>query len=157
MNNIKVTMLATTLGVLMLTAGTVNAQSWSKEQTEVWTAVTESYKDIEAQDSGWVTKWVLPEAKVWGSGYPVPRGRDSVKRWDSYNLPLSKTHVSEYSPLAIVVHGTTAVAHYYYSTASENKDGERETTHGRCSDVLSKDKGAWRFIAWHCGDEPSGD
>lgn len=140
----------------MLTAPAM-AQEWSKAQTQVWQAVLDSYEDIDAGDAKWSEKWVLPNARVWGAGYPMPRSRDSVMRWDSYQFPSSKTHVAEYSPTAIVVHESTAVAHYYYSNATEDKDGERETTHGRCTDVLAKHKGSWRFIAWNCSDDPGDD
>ena len=144
-----------TLGIFAMLAGPVCAQSWDKAQTEVWGVVLASYKDIDSNKAGWSDTYVLKDAKVWGGSYPMPRDRDSVKRWDTYQFPNSTTHVSEYSPAAIVVHGSTAVAHYYYSNATENKDGKRETSHGRCSDILSKDKGKWRFIAWHCTDEPN--
>lgn len=138
-------------------AAHATAQSWSDDQSEVWGVVTDSYKDIEKQDANWSQKWVLADAMVWGSGYPMPRGRESIGRWDAYQMPNSRTHVSDYTPTAIVVHGSTAVAHYYYSTASEDKDGKHETVHGRCTDVLAKDKGSWKFIAWNCSDEPGDD
>ena len=144
-------------GLLAISAGAAHAQTWSKEQTEVWQVVLDSYKDIDAQEANWSEKWVLPDAIVWGNDFPMPRSRDSVKRWDTYNFSGTKSHVAEYSPAAIVVHGSTAVAHYYYSNANENREGKHETTHGRCTDVLAKDGGSWKFIAWHCGDEPGDD
>ena len=143
------------LGIFAMLAGPVSAQTWDKAQKEVWEVVLASYKDIDSKRADWSDKWVLADAMVWSGSYPMPRNRDSVKRWDTYQFPNSTTHVSEYMPAAIVVHGSTAVAHYYSSSATENKDGKRETTHGRCTDILSKDKGKWLFIAWHCTDEPS--
>jgi ketosteroid isomerase-like protein len=61
------------------------------------------------------------------------------------------------SPAAIVVEGDTAVAHYYSSLGMEDEDGERETIHGRCTDILVADGTGWKFIAWRCGDEPDRD
>lgn len=147
----------TAIGFITLSAGAADAQSWTKEQSAVWDVVLNSYKDIDARDAKWSDKWVFADAMVWGSGYPMPRGRDSIKRWDAYQFSKDRSHVADYSPAAIVVHGSTAVAHYYYSNASEDKDGKHETTHGRCTDVLAKDDKSWKFIAWHCSDEPSGD
>ena len=144
-------------GLLGTSAGLANAQTWSKDQAEVWGVIIQSYKDIDAQDVNWSDKWVLPDAMVWGPDYPMPRNRDSVKRWDAYNLPAGKSHVAEDSPAAIVVHGSTAVAHYYYSNANEDREGKHKTTHGRCTDVLARDGKSWKFIAWHCGDEPDED
>lgn len=145
------------LGSLAVSMGAANAQTWSQAQAEVWQVILASYEDIDARDVNWTDKWVLPDAVVWGPAYPMPRSRDSVKRWDAYQLAAGKNHVSEYSPAAIVVHGSTAVAHYYYSNATENREGKHETTHGRCTDVLAKDGDSWKFIAWHCGDEPDDD
>lgn len=144
-------------GLLALSASAANAQTWSKDQTEVWQVVLDSYKDINAQDPNWSEKWVFADASVWSGWYPMPRSRDSVQRWDAYSFKGGKTHVAEYTPAAIVVHGSTAVAHYYYSNASEDREGKHETTHGRCTDVLARDGKSWKFIAWHCNDEPSDD
>lgn len=143
------------LGLLAMLAGPVSAQTWDKAQTEVWEAVLGSYADIDSGNANWTDKWVLEDAMVWGGSNPMPRSRASSKKWDQYRFPNSTTKVSEYSPAAIVVHGSTAVAHYYYSNATESKKGELDTSHGRCSDVLVKEKNKWRFIAWHCTDEPS--
>ncbi len=133
------------------------AQKWDKKQTEVWEAVLGSYADIDKNDANWTDKWVTADAMVWGGTNPMPRSRESSKRWSTYSMPLSKTLMSEYSPTAIVVHGSTAVAHYYYSNGAKNKEGKHKTTHGRCTDVLVKDKKAWKFLSWHCNDAPSSD
>lgn len=153
----KKILLTIALGLLAISAGPAGAQTWTKAQTEVWDVVLKSYADIDAGKADWSDKWVLAKAMVWGPSYPMPRSRESVKRWDAYQFPNGTTHVSEYSPAAIVVHESTAVAHYYYSNATEDKEGKRETTHGRCTDILAKDGKNWRFIAWHCGDEPDND
>ena len=44
-----------------------------------------------------------------------------------------------------------AVAHYLYSVAIKNKDGEIEMANGRYSDVLLRTDEGWKFIAWHGG------
>ena len=131
---------------LLLLAGVSQAQQWNDEQSEVWKVVLDSYVDIDNKDTNWTDKWVIADAMVW-----------SAKRWDAYQFPLSDTMISEYSPTGIVVHGTTAVAHYYYSSGAKNKEGKHKTSHGRCSDVLAKGDNGWKFVAWHCADEPSSD
>ncbi len=142
---------------MLLMAGAGQAQTWSDEQSEVWTAILGSYADIEKKDLNWTDKWVTDDAVVWGNSYPMPRTRDAVKRWDSYQFPLSDTMMSEYSPAGIVVHGNTAVAHYYYTTGDKNTEGKFKTSHGRCSDIMVKGDDGWKFVAWNCGDEPSDD
>jgi ketosteroid isomerase-like protein len=51
-----------------------------------------------------------------------------------------------------VIQGDTAVAHYYYSEMNEDKDGKRETTHGRYTDVLIREEGKWRYFTWSGGE-----
>jgi ketosteroid isomerase-like protein len=145
-----------TTALLTLTIiSTCNAKSWDKQQTEIWNVVTASYKDIEKKDNNWTDKWVTADAMVWGSATPMPRDRASVKRWEKFQFADGATNeVSDYSPTAIVVHGDTAVAHYYYSNGVTLKTGKQNVSHGRCTDILVKDKKSWKFVAWHCADEP---
>lgn len=146
------------LSVLLLLVSAVSqAQEWNEAQTEVWNAVLGSYVDIDNSDVNWTDKWVTDDAVVWGSGFPMPRTRESIKRWNGYQFPQSETMMSEYSPAAIVVHDNTAVAHYYYSNGAKNKEGKHKTTHGRCSDILVKHDNSWKFLSWHCADTPSND
>jgi len=57
------------------------------------------------------------------------------------------------SPVGIVVEGSTAVAHYYFSQVTENKKGERKTIHGRYTDILILEDGKWLYIAWNGGQD----
>jgi uncharacterized membrane protein len=50
-----------------------------------------------------------------------------------------------------------AVAHYLYTNAIENKEGETEVSNGRYTDVLVRVDGSWKFIAWHGGDDHTDD
>ena len=53
----------------------------------------------------------------------------------------------------IVVHGDTAVAHYFYSSAYQNKNNDEvEMSEGRYTDILVRTENGWKFIAWHGGD-----
>jgi ketosteroid isomerase-like protein len=146
-----------TLLILLLISNFSIAQTWDAKQTEVWKIVLSSYDDINKGDADWSDKWVTKDAIVWGNSFPMPRNRDAIKRWDNYSFPQSKTLASQYSPVGIVVHGTTAVVHYYYSNGAKNKDGKQKTTHGRCSDILVKDDDSWKFVSWSCSDTPDKD
>ena len=63
----------------------------------------------------------------------------------------------ELYPLAIIVNGDLAVAHYLYTSAWEPKDGETEINNGRYTDVLVRTEEGWRFIAWHGGNDADSD
>lgn len=140
--------------IVTIAAFNAHAESWNKQQTEVWDVVLASYEDIDKRDNNWTDKWVTEDAIVWGNSTPMPRTRSAIKRWENFSLGDGTiNNVAEYSPTAIVVHGDTAVAHYYYSNGTTSKKGDQKITHGRCSDVLVKDKKSWKFVSWHCADE----
>lgn len=141
--------------ILVLTAFSAAAKNWDEKQQEVWNVILSSYQDIDKRDANWSDKWVTADAMVWSNNTPMPRDRDSIKRWDTFQFSDGTTsNVSEYSPTAILVHGDTAVAHYYYSNGTTSKEGKQSTTHGRCSDILVKEEQSWKFIAWNCADQP---
>lgn len=140
--------------ILVLTAFSAAAKNWDEKQQEVWNVILSSYQDIDKRDANWSDKWVTADAMVWSNNTPMPRDRDSIKRWDTFQFSDGTTsNVSEYSPTAILVHGDTAVAHYYYSNGTTSKEGKQSTTHGRCSDILGKEEQSWKFIAWNCADQ----
>ena len=57
------------------------------------------------------------------------------------------------APDLIVVNGDIGIAHYLYTSATEDKDGEIETTNGRYTDVLVRTDDGWMFLAWHGGGD----
>lgn len=131
------------------------AKGWDANQKEVWKVIEDSYTAIEKKDPTWTDKWVMSDAVVWGDSAPMPRSREEVKRWETIMTDDgSKNLIANHSPTAIVVHKDTAVAHYYYSNATENKEGKRKVEHGRCTDVLVKENKSWKFLSWHCASEP---
>ena len=130
------------------------AQDWSLEQTEVWNAIVAQWDASKAKDHTWPERTLHASFLGWPDEFPMPRDKAGVKEWEKYGSENSLVHVQQLSPVGIVVVGSTAVAHYYYSTATEDRDGKRETTHGRYTDVLVKQDGKWLFIAWRGGDDP---
>lgn len=141
----------------MSAEGVIRGQLPAGVQKAVWKTVTDSWAAIKAKDAGWSDKWVHPDAVVWGTSYPMPRDRASVKKWDRFNFENSTTLTDDFSLAGMVLLKDTAVVHYYYTEGAEDREGKRKTTHGKCTDILMREGGAWKFIAWHCGDMPSGD
>ena len=148
---------AVLVGLIASVPRPAQAQTWSADQQEVWGVILQSWEAITNRDTNWSTRYVHPNAVVWGNDYPMPRTRDEVKRWDTFNFPGETILNDEYNLAALVVEGSTAVAHYYYSTGVQDREGDRETTHGRCTDILIRSEGTWKFIAWNCTDEEKDD
>ena len=154
MTRIPVVALAVVSLVVLPGIGLAGEEHLAGDDQKVWKVIMDSWEAIAAEDVAWSDKWVHPRAVVWGTEYPLPRMRESIKKWDRFNFDNSKTLTSDFGLAGLVVQGDTAVAHYYYSLGTEDREGKRETTHGRCTDILVRDGDSWKFIAWHCGDMP---
>ena len=135
--------------VVILLAMPAFGQQWSDGQTEVWTVIANAWKaDIAEQE--WVEKSVHERAMGWGPGDPTPRNKASIGRWNKYQHETGDVLEYELSPLNVVVHGDTTVAHYYASVARRRVGTETpQVEHTRWTDVLVKDGGSWQYIAWH--------
>jgi hypothetical protein len=135
----------------------VFGQTWSDEQIEVWNVIEAQWKASMEKDATWTAKYLHEKFLAWSDESPMPRDKSSYHKWGRYGMENSTTLLQELYPVGIVVHGNTAVAHYFYSEASENRKDERKTVHGRYTDILVKENGTWRFLAWHGGDNPTND
>ena len=89
----------------------------------------------------------------WPKNAPAPRNKASTKMWNRFNESQGKVVAHELYPLAIVIHDNVAVAHYLYTSAYKNKDGDVEMNNGRYSDVLVRTDDGWKFLSWHGGND----
>lgn len=144
---------ALVIGVICILAVRADTQTWSQEQLEVWKVIQDQWEAAKAKDVSWPDRFLHSSFLGWSDENPTPRDKSSTKRWEAYNSANSKTIEQELNQAGIVVVGSTAVVHYYFSTATENSKGERETNHGRYTDILVKVDDGWQFIAWRGGEE----
>ena len=120
-------------------------QTWSDQQVEVWKVIESDWKAYMEKDQATVDKNRHEKLLRWEYGDPAPMNKASDQKWNRYYMENFTTLVQELYPIGIVVHGNTAVAHYFYTVVSENKKGERRTRPGKYTDVPVKDNGTWRF------------
>jgi Domain of unknown function (DUF4440) len=130
------------------------AQNWNAEQQEVWQLEEQQWKMAAAEDLTWIDTMVHPNVSYWETSQAMPQNRASLARWNRFNASNSSTLEQELFPISIVITGNIAVVNYYYQSARENLKQEREMVSGRYMDVLIKDGGRWKFIAWAGGDDP---
>ena len=143
----QVLMILAALAVLVVSVAT--AQEWSAEQKEVWKVVKWTWDE---DDEDWCAKVCHPNLLAWGNENPAPRNREQVSAWWKRTSEMSTTLEAEVTPIGIAIQGNTAVAHYFYSTLSEDKDGKRTTENGRYTDVLIKEDGKWVYFTWSGGE-----
>ncbi len=143
------------MAAMLLTIGVAYAQEENEAHPEVdvWAVVERQWNADEKGDKKWVDKLLADDFMGWGTNSPAPRSKESTKMWDRFNDTQGRSVAHELYPLAIVVRGDVAVAHYLYTTAFEGKDGDVEVTNGRYSDVLVLTDDGWKFLAWHGGDD----
>ena len=152
MNVLKNFQFAITATAFLL-AGTAIAQDDRDDETDVWIAVEAQWDANENGDKDWIDRMLMDGFYGWGKGTPAPRSKSSTRMWDRFNNEQGKIVAHELYPLEIVVEGDTAIVHYLYSSAYENKKDDVETTHGRYTDILVRTEGGWKFIGWHGGDD----
>ncbi|MGI9182130.1 MAG: nuclear transport factor 2 family protein [Longimicrobiaceae bacterium] len=137
--------------VLLLQPWQASAQTWSPQQQEVWGAVQAQWQASMAKDTGWMERFLHRDFRGWTAGEPAPRDKESAGRWARYEMESGSTVVQDLVPMAIVIHGNTAVVHYHYSQAQTDREGKHRTVHGRYTDTLVKENNQWRFLAWSGG------
>ena len=145
-------------GLLALATGLLSlgavAQNWNAEQQEVWNVELQQWKMAAAEDLSWIDSMVHPNLSYWETGLPMPQNLASLNRWNRYSAANGATLEQELMPISIAITGNVAVVNYYYQVAREDNDKKREMVTGRYMDVLMKDNGRWKFIAWAGGDDP---
>ena len=123
----------------------------------VWSVIEEQWEASQRGDRRWVEQLLSGDFSGWPKNAPTPRDKASTRLWNDFDAKQSKGLAHELYPLSTVIHGNMAVAHYLYTNAVENKEGETEVSNGRYTDVLVRSDGEWKFIAWHGGDDDSDD
>ena len=48
----------------------------------------------------------------------------------------------------IVIKGNTAIVHYYFKNEFKDNKGKIEKDNGRLTEILTKEKGKWKYLAW---------
>jgi ketosteroid isomerase-like protein len=133
------------------------APDTTDDYVAVWSVIEEQWEAAQRGDRRWVERLLSADFSGWRGDAPAPRDKASTRLWNDFRTKQSKGLAHELYPLSTVIHGDMAVAHYLYTNAVENKEGETEVSNGRYTDILVRDGDTWKFIAWHGGDDPSDD
>lgn len=137
----------------LLASGVAAAQDTVGDQANIWAVVEKQWNAVEDGDKKWMDEMLVDEFTGWPKNSPAPRNKASTKMWNRFNESQGKLVAHELYPLAIVVYGDFAVAHYLYTSAYKNKDDEVEMNNGRYSDVLVRTDDGWKFLSWHGGSD----
>jgi len=140
------------LGACLAFSGPVVAQEVANDQADVWSVIEQQWDAIEKGDKKWPERFLTDEFSGWPKDSPAPRSKSSTQMWVRFNDTQGNVVAHELYPLAIVVHGDIAIAHYLYTSAYKDKEDGVEVSNGRFTDILVRVEDGWKFLSWHGGD-----
>jgi hypothetical protein len=144
--------LAATTTVLSLTFSAF-AQDAADDGADVILTIEEQWKAQQDGDKDWLDDMLVDNFSAWPNSAPAPRSKSSTKRWNRFADSQGRMIEHELYFQNIAIHADVAVAHYFYSSAYQDKDDEVEVSNGRYTDVLVRTDDGWKFLAWHGGDD----
>jgi len=138
---------------VLLVSGAASAQETESDHADVWSVIEGQWEAEKNGDDDWLNNLLADKFSGWAKSSPAPRSKASTIKWDRFSDDQGKIVQHELYPLAIVVDGNVAIAHYLYTSAYEDNDDEVELSNGRYTDILVRTDAGWKFIAWHGGDD----
>lgn len=143
--------------LVLISIKSLQAQQWSDEQKEVWKTVT-TYNDLaDKRDIQGFLSYFDDSYKGWDYELDAPSGKETIKQSIGYWFQNSKSLYTTLIPAAIWVNGNFAYVHYYYTSATENKEGKVKWQKGRWTDILMKKDGKWVMVGDHGGQTSDDD
>lgn len=145
------------IAAFFLTSITSYAGEWSDDQKAAWATINAQWEASKNKDYDAWGSYLADDFKGWSNQGAVPGNKTSTISWIRFGGEQTTTLKYELSSMGLVVHGDTAIAHYYYVSVTEDKDGKRKTDTGRWSDTLVRDGKGWKFIGWQGGQDDGDD
>jgi ketosteroid isomerase-like protein len=134
-------------GLVLLLPITIQGQTWTPEQQEVWERVETCWS---ARDIETISSCLHEDLVTWGLESPVPLNKADVVALNQRWLDTQETVWSYYQPLNIDVRGNTAVVIYAYHWAERNKiTGEQTSGIVNWTEVFTKEGSQWLLLADH--------
>ena len=100
----------------LLLSGFAAAEDAVGDQASVWAVVERQWNAVEDGDRKWIDELLAADFSGWPKNAPAPRNKESTKMWNRFNESQGKVVAHELYPLAIIVHGDVALAHYLYTS-----------------------------------------
>ena len=134
-----------------LVFATAFAQDIRDDEADVLLTIERAWEANRKGDHDDFEDMLMDNFMGWDKSSPAPRGKTSTSRWQRLQDDIGRVTRYELYPLWITVQDDMAIAHYLYSVAVKEKDGEITLSNGRYSDVLVRTDDGWKFLAWHGG------
>jgi hypothetical protein len=156
----KITLVAV---FVLFTAVLTQAQDWSKDQTEVWKVVQDSWKGWKTGNIDAIAASVHEKYQGWSDDSPLPIGKQSMIEF--FNSMKSSMTINYYNiePARILVLKSSAVVDYYYDfniTWKMGDEVESKTIKGKIVEFYVNEGGKWLLLGdmmVHEKDDGAGD
>ena len=130
-------------------AAATHAQEWSKDQTEVWKVVEDTWKGWKSGDAGAAMASLHDKYQGWSDDSPIPIGKKSMT--EMYNAMKDGMTMNYYSiePARITVLKDAAVVDYFYYMNISWKMGDQsgsEEMKGKVAEFYVRDGGKWMLL-----------
>jgi hypothetical protein len=142
------------LMVSLCVVASVTAGDWTAEQQEVLDHVQGCWDGWERSVAeGNHDIWVKacrpdPEIVWWWQGDGMPQDLDAYQRMTKWELETQERVIySDFRPISVKIHGSTAIVANYGYAAWIDKNGKRIVTQDQRLSVLQKKSEGWTFIA----------
>jgi ketosteroid isomerase-like protein len=129
------------------------AQEWSPAQKEVWQRVVDAWKADADRDVEQALAYYHDEYLGWWNRDAFPENKSETKRWIEHHFKSNKVVLQNFRPLAIKIHGDTAIVHYYAHRLTKDAEGKEKDERHRWSEVWTKENGKWLLLSATGGPE----
>lgn len=149
----KLFILSSIVAAFFITSINSYAGDWSDDQKAVWTTINAQWEASKNKDFKKWGSYLADDFSGWSNDGAMPRNKADTTGWNRFSSAQSTTLKYQLDLVKLVVHGDAAIAHYYYVSVDEDKDGKRKGESGRWSDTLARDGKGWKFIGWQGGQD----
>ena len=131
---------------IFLTFTTINAQTWTDSQLEVWESV-QTYWDVAGKgDVNGFLSYFDDSFTGWPKTSATPHTKEQRSKFVINEFKDTKNVLYTITPLSIWVKDDFAFVHYVYTSLDKDGEGEEKWSSGRWTDILMKKGGKWIMI-----------
>ena len=141
--------LAVAVGVMLFLSTASLAQDWTKEQTELWKVVEDTWMKWKTGDIDGMATFIHERYQGWSSDAPLPVSKSKMMEWYKSMKDVLKVSFVEVEPARITITKEAAVVDYYFSakmTYTMGEEKKSEEISGKNVEFYVKDGGKWLLL-----------
>ncbi len=145
----KLVLSAVIAAVVMCIATSALAQEWTKEQTELWKVVEDSWVKWKEGDLDGMAAYFHEKYQGWSSDAPLPIGKTEIFKWYKEMKEFMKVDYISAEPARIVITKNAGVVDYYFSVNATYTRGEAKSSEvlkGKNAEFYVREDGKWLLL-----------